>query len=178
MRRFGEPWRADAPYRDRPGAYALILDGAGRRALVAATPNLGEALLLPGGGIDPGEAPVRALLREVHEETGWSVRHLRRLGAFQRYVWMPDYAMWARKVCSVHLCRAGRRLGPPLEPDHVPVWLDLAEAARRLSVGGDRWFAAALARRLGRRVDVERLAAGRPDPGAEIPMQRGEDRAA
>lgn len=175
MRRFGEPWRADAPYRDRPGAYALVLDGSGRRVLAAATPNRGEALLLPGGGIDPGEAPVRALLREVYEETGWSVRHVRRLGAFQRYVWMPDYAMWARKVCSVHLCRAGRRLGPPLEADHAPVWMDLPEAAARLSIAGDRWFAARLARAQGFAVDVERLAAGRPDPHAEIPVRVGEE---
>ncbi|MEO1688313.1 MAG: NUDIX domain-containing protein, partial [Pseudomonadota bacterium] len=153
MRRFGDPWRKGAPYRERPGAYALVLDRAGRRALVAATPNRGESLLLPGGGVDPGESPVRALLREVWEETGWSVRHLRRLGAFQRYAWMPDYGMWARKICSVHLCRAGRRLGPPQEPDHMPVWMDLREAAERLSVTGERWFVARHARAAGLRLD-------------------------
>jgi 8-oxo-dGTP diphosphatase len=147
MRRFGESWRRDAPYRDRPGAYAAILDPAeGGRLLLAATPVAGEAFLLPGGGLDPGESPLRALHREVMEETGWTVRPLRRLGAFQRYCFMPEYARWARKVCHVYLCRPGRRLGPPAEPDHTPVWMPLAEAAERLSVSGDRWFAAALAR--------------------------------
>lgn len=174
MRRFGEPWRAGAPYRDRPGAYALVLDARGR-ALVAATPNKGESLLLPGGGVDPGESTLPALLREVYEETGWSVRHLRRLGAFQRYAWMPDYAKWARKVCSIHLCRPGRRLGPPLEPDHAPRWMPLEEAARRLSVSGERWFAARLARSFGARIDVERAAAARPDPLAEPAVRPGKE---
>lgn len=149
MRRFGESVRPDAPYRDRPGAYAAILDGAGPRArlLLAATTAPGEDFLLPGGGVDPGEGPLRALHREVMEETGWTVRPLRRLGAFQRYCWMPEYRRWARKVCHVYLCAPGRRLADPVEPDHAPVWMPLAEAAERLSIAGDRWFAARLADR-------------------------------
>ncbi|MGG7566612.1 NUDIX domain-containing protein [Rhodovulum sp. DZ06] len=142
MRRFGEAVRPDAPYRERPGAYAVILSG--REILLAATPNQGESLLLPGGGIDPGESPLPALHREVWEETGWRVRHVRRLGAFQRYCWMPDYSMWARKICHIHLCQAGRRLSEPYEPDHTPVWMDAEEAAERLSVSGERWFLRAL----------------------------------
>ena len=138
MRRFGEPVRPDAPYRERPGAYAIIHRGP--LLLVALTPNAGESVLLPGGGIDPGESTLPALHREVWEETGWTVRHQRRLGAFQRYCWMPDYGKWARKICSVHLCRAGRRLSAPLEPDHTPAWIEAEAAAELLSVSGERHF--------------------------------------
>lgn len=145
MRRFGESWRPDAPYRDRPGAYAAILDRG--RLLLAATPAQGETLLLPGGGVDPGESPQRALHREVMEETGWSIAPLRRLGAFQRYCFMPEYGFWARKVCHIYLCRPGRRHGPPAEPDHTPLWMPLEEAAERLSLGGERWFVRRLRRR-------------------------------
>lgn len=138
MRRFGEAFRPDAPYRDRPGAYAIILRG--RDMLVAETPNAGETFLLPGGGIDPGESTLPALHREVWEETGWTVRHIRRLGAFQRYCYMPEYSKWARKICGVHLCLAGRRLSDPFEPDHTPVWMDARDAAELLSVSGERHF--------------------------------------
>jgi 8-oxo-dGTP diphosphatase len=144
MRRFGETWRADAPYRQRPGAYAAIVRGP--MMLLAATTNAGETYLLPGGGVDPGESPMQALHREVMEEVGWTVAPIRRLGAFQRYCYMPDYGFWARKICMIHLCRAGRRIQAPIEPDHAPVWIPIADAADALSISGERHFVRALLR--------------------------------
>ena len=143
MRRIGEPW-APRPYRDRPGTYAVI---AGRRGLLLVDQE-GE-LQLPGGGIDPGESPLQALHREVREETGWRIATLRRLGAFQRYAWLPDYGYWARKVQTVYFARAVRPLPVALEPGHTPLWMPPSQAARRLHVEGDREFVRrALAARL------------------------------
>ncbi|MBK0399928.1 NUDIX domain-containing protein [Limibaculum sp. M0105] len=133
MKRIGEPWAPGRPYRDRPGAYVLALRG-GR--LLAVWQD--DELQLPGGGIDPGESPLQALHREVREETGWLIAEPRRMAAFQRYAWLWDYGYWARKVQSIYLARAVRRLGPPSEPGHVPVWLSPADAARHLHVEGDR----------------------------------------
>ena len=138
MRRFGEAVRSDQYYADRPGAYAIVADGAW--LLCCETSAQGESLLLPGGGVDPGEQPLTALHREVMEETGWRVAHRRRIGAYQRYVFMPEYGWWARKVCAVHLCHPTARLGPPSEPDHRPVWVHASDAAHDLSVGAERHF--------------------------------------
>lgn len=132
MRRIGEPW-ADRPWRHRRGAYAVIF---GPRGLLLVDQE-GE-LQLPGGGIDPGESPLQALHREVREETGWRIASPRRLGAFQRFTWMPDYGMWGHKIQAIYVARAVRPLGPPLEPGHVPVWLPARQAARRLDIEGDR----------------------------------------
>ncbi|MCL5777755.1 NUDIX domain-containing protein [Limibaculum sp. FT325] len=143
MRRIGEPWAPGRPYRDRRGAYVLAL----REGRLLAVWQEDE-LQLPGGGIDPGESPIRALHREVREETGWLIADPRRLTAFQRYAWLWDYGYWARKVQSVYMARAVRRLGPPSEPGHVPVWLSPDEAARALHVEGDREMVR-LARRQG-----------------------------
>ena len=140
MRRIGEPFR-QRPYRDRIGAYAVIIRagggarGAARGLLIV--DHEGE-LQLPGGGIDPGESPLQALHREVGEETGWRIALPRRLGAFQRFAWLPDYGYWARKVQLVYIARAVRPLGIELEPGHVPLWLPAPEAARRLAIAGDR----------------------------------------
>lgn len=142
MRRFGEAVEAGRCYRTRPGAYAVIRDG--EDILVTESFNPWYEVQLPGGGIDPGEGPVRALHREVLEETGWRIRIERRLGAFQRYTYMPEYDLWARKVCHVFLARPGPCLGPPRERDHVPLWMPIATAAARLSVAGDRHFVARL----------------------------------
>ena len=95
---------------------------------------------LPGGGIDPGESPIAALHREVFEETGWRIAAPRRIGAFRRFVYMPEYDLWAEKLCTIFTARPVRRLGPPTEVDHFALWLPPKEAADILGNAGDRHF--------------------------------------
>jgi 8-oxo-dGTP diphosphatase len=132
MRRLGEPPLKGVTYRDRPGAYGVLLLG---RELLLAEQN-GE-LLLPGGGIDPGETPARALHREVYEETGWRIAAPRRLGVFARHCWLPQEKYFSRKVQHIYLARPVRPLGPPVEPDHAPVWMDAARAVDRLAIAAE-----------------------------------------
>ena len=95
---------------------------------------------LPGGGIDPGESPLAALHREVFEETGWHIAHPRRLGAFRRFTYMPEYDLWAEKICTIYLARPVRRHGPPSEALHQAVWTRAENAAHLLANAGDRAF--------------------------------------
>lgn len=95
---------------------------------------------LPGGGIDPGESPLPALHREVLEETGWSIAAPKKLGSFRRYTFMPEYDLWAEKLCHIYQARPLRRLGPPIEPGHQALWMDFAEAGALLGNPGDRHF--------------------------------------
>ncbi|MFQ6546924.1 NUDIX domain-containing protein [Aestuariibius sp. 2305UL40-4] len=127
IRRYGEIPRRGQRYRTRPGVYAVLPMPSG----VLLTVQAGDEpeLQLPGGGVDPGEQPVRALHREVYEETGWLIARPRRLGAFRRFTWMPEYELWAEKICAVYVADPVRALGPPLEADHVAVVLPVEEAA-------------------------------------------------
>jgi 8-oxo-dGTP diphosphatase len=129
MRRLGGAPRRGLAYRDRPGAYGVLL----RDGLALLADQEGD-LLLPGGGVDPGETPARALHREVYEETGWRIGPARRLGVFARYAWLVEERYHARKIQHVFLARPIRPLGPPLEPDHRPVWMPAAAAVDRLAV--------------------------------------------
>jgi 8-oxo-dGTP diphosphatase len=104
---------------------------------------------LPGGGIDPGEGALTALNREVFEETGWSITGHRRLGAYRRFTYMPEYDRWAEKVCHIYLARPALRRGPPSEPGHTAFWMSGAEALAALSNSGDRHFMAKVLRNLG-----------------------------
>lgn len=140
MRRFGDPIDPQRAYRTRPGAYGVILrDG---QALLTEQDATEREFQLPGGALDPGEGMVRALHRECLEETGWRIRVLRHLGTFQRYTYMPDYDLWARKVCHIYLCAPGPRIGPPLEAAHRAVWVDAQDALGLLANAGDRHYLA------------------------------------
>ncbi|MEM6973931.1 MAG: NUDIX domain-containing protein [Pseudomonadota bacterium] len=143
--RLGEPWLPGRPYRDRPGAYAVILGRGRHRGRLLCVAERAE-LQLPGGGIDPGESPLQALHREVWEETGWRIAPRRLIARFQRYLFMPDYGYWARKSQAIYLAEAVCSLGPPQEPDHSVHWLTPAEAVARLGVEGDRSVVATLMR--------------------------------
>lgn len=140
IRRYGEPVEPGQRYRERHGAYAVIRDGSDILVTEQAAPQ--REFQLPGGGIDPGEGAVRALHRECREETGWRIAVERRLGAFQRYTYMPEYDLWAHKVCHVYLARPVRRLGEPSEAGHRAVWMTIPAALDLLAVDGDRAFLA------------------------------------
>ncbi|AZL59268.1 NUDIX domain-containing protein [Tabrizicola piscis] len=136
IRRYGEPAETGRRYTRRPGVYAILLDGDHILATHQAEPV--PEFQLPGGGIDKGEHPIPALHREVFEETGWKIAVTRRLGAFRRFTYMPEYDLWAEKVCAVYLARPVRRLGPPSEAGHSAIWLPVADAVLRLGNPGDR----------------------------------------
>lgn len=160
MRRYQEPPQPARRYRERPGAYAVILDGTDLLVTEQLEPN--REFQLPGGGIDPGESPLAALHRECFEETGWRIAPLRRLGAWQRFTWMPEYRLWAHKVCHIYLARPVRRLGPPSEAGHTAVWMPVATALLALAMEGDRAFVAAVGRAAGARVSRAASAPARP----------------
>ena len=136
IRRYGEAVKPGQRYIRRPGVYAALLQGDHILATHQAEPV--PEFQLPGGGIDRGEHPLAALHREVFEETGWKIAIQRQLGAFRRFTYMPDYDMWAEKLCQVYLARPVRRLGPPSEAGHTAVWLPVDEARTRLGNAGDR----------------------------------------
>jgi len=100
---------------------------------------------LPGGGVDPGEQPLAALHREVLEETGWRIAGARRLNCHKRFTYMPEYGMWAEKICAIYLARPSLRRCAPVEPGHAALWMPLALAADRVASPGDRAALAALA---------------------------------
>ncbi|PSL17981.1 NUDIX hydrolase [Shimia abyssi] len=141
--RFGEPPRQDQTYKLRPGAYAVLLQTGlrGDRMLITYQAAPDDEFQLPGGGIDPGESPVSALHREVLEETGWTMGRARRVGAYRRFTFMPEYDMWAEKLCSIYVARPAHRVGPPTENGHTAHWVSVDAALGLLANSGDRFFA-------------------------------------
>ena len=138
IRRFGAPPEPGRSYRMRPGAYAILPHASSILLTFQSRPE--PEFQLPGGGIDPGESAVQALHREVYEETGWRIAAPRKLGAFRRFAYMPEYDLWAEKLCHIYVAHPVRRLGDPLEPDHSFAWMDADAAMSVVYNDGDRSF--------------------------------------
>ena len=138
IKRYGEAVRAEVSYKKRPGVYAILPRGNDVLLTFQQEPN--PEFQLPGGGIDPGEHPITALHREVLEETGWRIAQPRRLGAFRRFVYMPEYDLWAEKICAVYLAMPVRRLCDPTEAGHSDHWVPRQLAMQIVENYGDQAF--------------------------------------
>lgn len=136
IRRFGASPESGRQYRRRPGAYAVLLREG--RILLTYQDGSEPEFQLPGGGIDPGEAPIFALHREVMEETGWTISSPRRVGTYRRFCFMPEYGFYAEKLCSVWIARPIMQMSAPTEPGHEAHWFPAGQAAAMLADPGAR----------------------------------------
>ena len=81
------------------GVAGAILDGEGRVLLVRQTYMKGWRL--PGGGIGHGEAPEKALRRELQEEVGLTGGTARLFGLYSRKVW------WLTHLTALYVIEGG-----------------------------------------------------------------------
>lgn len=144
MRRYGETPDKDRRYQFRPGVYAILPRGTDLLLTYQHRPT--PEFQLPGGGIDPGESPIAALHREVFEETGWAIAAPRRVGAFRRFTFMPDYDIWAEKLCTVYIARPVRPHALPSEPAHTAIWAPAELASDLLAEAGSAELVQSLVR--------------------------------
>lgn len=128
--RFGDSPVSGRSYRRRPGAYAVLVRGG--RVLLTHQDAPEPEFQLPGGGIEPGEAPIPALHREVLEETGWTISSPRRVGAYRRFCYMPEYDLYAEKLCTIWIARPVKRLSAPTEAGHEAHWFPAWKAGEKL----------------------------------------------
>lgn len=136
--RIGERVQSERRYKLRPGAYAILVrDGT----ILLTHQNVPRPeVQLPGGGIDLGEQILPALHREIREETGWRASELRRVGAYRRFTFMPEYDLWAEKLCHVYVGRPSLHIGLPTEPHHFAFWTSPIEAMSLIENEGELLF--------------------------------------
>ncbi|WP_176714829.1 NUDIX hydrolase [Leifsonia xyli] len=86
----------------RIAAYGVIVDGD--RVLLAHWNERGRSgWTLPGGGIEPGEDPVDAVVREIAEETGFEAEAGELLGLDSKVI--PAEARFQLRAVPLHVLR-------------------------------------------------------------------------
>ena len=95
---------------------------------------------LPGGFVDPGETPKKAAVRELKEETGYSVKKLHSLGAFY-----PSFGSTNEKIW-LFAAECGEAGDSAREPGEVIRLTEMSEGAfRKLVAEGEFMHGAGLA---------------------------------
>jgi len=121
-------------YTIRPSAYG-ILERGGRLALVR-TP---EGIYLPGGGIEAGETPEEALVREAFEECGLHVRAGTWRERAVQFAYAKPERMYFEKRSLFLDGAISRETGAATEADHELFWLAAADAPAVLTHEAHAW---------------------------------------
>ncbi len=144
MRLFGETVDRKVIYQRRVGAYGIILHDKELLLTEQITSENNIEVQLPGGGSVKGESLIQTLNREVLEETGWGIKVVKKNGVFQRFTYMPEYKIWAHKICHVYKCVATIRKTKLLEKNHRLVFMNKKKAVEALLDTGFKYFVQSL----------------------------------
>ena len=140
MKQFGERVNYKIKYQRRVGAYGVVLHKNDLILTEQITTDDSIELQLPGGGCNENESLIHALYREVIEETGWGIQVLKKEGMFQRFTYMPEYKIWAHKICHVYRCAATMRKTDQLEKNHRPLIMNKKKALEKVVDTGFKYF--------------------------------------
>ena len=132
----------------RPSAYAIVPGEDGTLAVVRTT----TGWFLLGGGVEKGETPEEAVVREAREECGLALEPEATLGRAREIVRSEAEDAWFEKRATFVLARVTATGLACREDDHALAWLAPGAAAgvldhesHRWAVG--RWIARAVERR-------------------------------
>ena len=128
-------------YQERATAYGVCATPSGELAIAQIGPSGGPYVFdLPGGGLEAREDETAALIREIQEETGLTVRPERLLCRAGQY-WINQESP-RNSLASFYVVAAEGAAGQPSEPDHSLIWMAPLEAIQRLRHEAHAWAVA------------------------------------
>lgn len=119
----------------RPSAYAFILNRAGQLAVVKSP----DGTFLPGGGIDEGETPEEAVVREAMEECGFRVRVGDCVNRAVQFVESELQETYVEKRSYFFCAEIEQELSDNVEPGHETLWVGPESVDRFLSHESQVW---------------------------------------
>jgi len=130
-RTFGE--KENVSYVDREGAYLIPIRG---RTIGVVKTEKGYFLL--GGGLDHGESPEQAIMRECLEETGYTVKIKRKLCTAETYTTHPKLGYF-HPIQTYYVGDLTEKVSEPTESNHELLWIDYEDAIEKMFAEMQSW---------------------------------------
>lgn len=115
-------------YRERIGAYALIVNPDNEIALVRRDNNY----FLPGGGVENNETYEECLKRECSEELGYNIEIVEYVGKLSHYTKAIRREEYLKLVGHVHIANLLDSNCLKIEEDHELIWVPIKEASEKM----------------------------------------------
>ena len=126
-------------YRDRPAAFGIALRDDKIAMVKVTVEGQGTWFDLPGGGVDPGEDDLAAVVREFGEETGLKVRPgalvMRACQLFRQTDGSPVNNRSGHYMVEI----IGEDPALKIEEDHELVWFEPGQALTLLRHDSHAW---------------------------------------
>jgi 8-oxo-dGTP diphosphatase len=143
---FGAPEPGHA-YPDRPAAFGILVRGEEIALVEVTTPGKPLWRDLPGGGIDPGESPEEAVVREFGEETGLKVAPGETFLRADQFFINGDGDRFNVRGVFMTATLLGEDEHLKVEDDHQLIWRTPLEAIRIVRREAHAWAIATWLRR-------------------------------
>ena len=126
----------DKTYSDRVSSYGIIENNLGQLAIVE---HLNWGYILPGGKIEPNEAPNKTVKRESLEEIGYEVKNLKYFDKIETYYNVTSSIkkntnIYCHNVADIFIGKIGEKVQEPIEKDTELHWFYPKEVAGKMEM--------------------------------------------
>ncbi|WP_158661723.1 NUDIX domain-containing protein [Enterococcus timonensis] len=86
-------------------------------------------LVVPGGGVNPGEKDEQAAIREIHEELGWQliVNQLKLLFFVEEGSEIQKYFLYQTEISTTPQIKGEEAIRASADNQYVPIWVNIEQ---------------------------------------------------
>lgn len=107
-------------YKKRPGAYAIIIRKEDNKIGIVTD---GHDYFYLGGGIEDGETKIEALNRELIEESGYTIKNVKKFDEVGSYIYAEGKG-YLEVLAYVYIAEFDTKVTEPIEKDHEVLWIN------------------------------------------------------